>query len=485
MLIQSMTSTDTLNTKSTVQQCIKMFETGCKLIRISAPSVKAAQNLSEIKKELAKQGYNIPLVADIHFNPKAAEIAARIVEKIRINPGNFADSKKKAKRTDLTVQNELEEISSKLIPLLNVCKKHHTAIRIGVNHGSLSKRILFQHGNTPGGMVESALEYLQICRQNDFHDIVLSLKASNIITMIQSNRLMVKKMQERGWDYPLHLGVTEAGNATEGRIKSAAGIGSLLREGIGDTIRVSLTENPLHEIPVAKKIIQYAQKQPAHLETWWMERPDDTDLPLVLNNKKNMADLFVRDELAYDQMQHRYAMEKAQRSASGKLSGKLKILKASYPGLALEDIMIRATMDFTKPLITNQCDGIWIEGDEEIPADKINEIAFGILQATKRRITKTEFISCPSCARTLFDIEKLLEKVKKNTSHLKGLKIGVMGCTVNGPGEMAGADYGLVGSGKNQVTLYKGQNIQKKNIPLEKAVKELIKLIKENKEWQD
>ena len=198
-----------------------------------------------------------------------------------------------------------------------------------------------------------------------------------------------------------------------------------------------------------------------------------------------MADLFVRDELAYDQMQHRYAMEKAQRSASGKLSGKLKILKASYPGLALEDIMIRATMDFTKPLITNQCDGIWIEGDEEIPADKINEIAFGILQATKRRITKTEFISCPSCARTLFDIEKLLEKVKKNTSHLKGLKIGVMGCTVNGPGEMAGADYGLVGSGKNQVTLYKGQNIQKKNIPLEKAVKELIKLIKENKEWQD
>jgi len=340
--VQSMTNTDTMDTNATVEQAIRMIDAGCEYVRIAVPGMREAENLRNIKAELRKRGYSTPLIADVHFNPKIAELAATIVEKVRINPGNYnpADS---------------------LIPLLNICNTHHTTLRIGVNHGSLSERIMEKYGDTPEGMVESALEFARTSRDNHFHDLVLSLKASNTRVMIAANRLLVERMEAEGMDYPLHLGVTEAGAGEDGRIKSAIGIGSLLADGIGDTIRVSITEDPEFEIPVA----------------------------------------------------------------------------------------------------------------------------YGILQATGRRITKTEYIACPSCARTLFNIQETLKQIEARTSHLKGLKIAVMGCMVNGPGEMADADYGYVGSGKGKVSLYKRREIVKKGIPENEAVEELIALIKEYGDWKE
>ena len=364
--VQSMTNTDTLDTRSTLAQCVRMITAGCEYVRIAVPGIKEAENLKNIRKLLKKEGFDTPLIADVHFNPAIAELAARIVEKVRINPGTYTGKKGKPAEAGYWMEEknynrELEIISERISPLLKICRENGTALRIGVNHGSLSERIKTRFGDTPKGMVESALEFARICDFHGFSKLVLSLKASNTRVMIQSNRLLVKELKSAGMDYPVHLGVTEAGSGEDGRLKSAIGIGSLLSDGIGDTIRVSITEDPEFEIPVA----------------------------------------------------------------------------------------------------------------------------YGILQATGVRITRTEFISCPSCARTLFNIQEAVEDVKAATAHLKGLKIAIMGCIVNGPGEMADADYGYVGGAKGKVMLYKNQVLSKKNIPESNAVEELVKLIRENGDWVD
>ena len=361
--VQSMTNTDTMDTAATVEQSIRMIEAGCEYVRIAVPGMKETENLSIIKKELRKKGYPVPLIADVHYNPRIAEVAATIVEKVRINPGNYTD-KRKTQNTAFgkkaeKYQEELEKIAKRIKPLIMICKDHGTAIRIGTNHGSLSNRIMESYGDTPLGMVESAMEFVKICESYSFRNIILSMKASNTKVMISANRMLVERMKKEGMNYPLHLGVTEAGNGEDGRLKSAVGIGSLLADGIGDTIRVSITEDPEYEIPVA----------------------------------------------------------------------------------------------------------------------------YGILQASGARVTRAEFISCPSCARTLFDIQKAVEAIKAKTGHLKGLKIAVMGCIVNGPGEMADADYGYVGAGKGKVTLFKGREVVQNNLDEFIAVDALIKLIKENGDW--
>jgi (E)-4-hydroxy-3-methylbut-2-enyl-diphosphate synthase len=356
--VQSMTNTDTMDTKATVEQTLRMVDAGCELVRITAPDVKAAENLGRIKEELLRRGCEVPLVADIHFNPKAAEVAATLVEKVRVNPGNYTDRNTgKLEFTEQEYQDELKRIGERMSSLIEICKAHHTAMRIGTNHGSLSERIMSRYGNTPEGMAQSAIEFAEVCRQQDFHDLVFSMKASNVKVMIDSTRLFVNKMQGMGMDYPIHLGVTEAGDATQGRLKSAIGIGSLLLDGIGDTIRVSLTEDPEAEIPVA-----------------------------------------------YD-----------------------------------------------------------------------------ILQAAGVRITQPEYIACPSCGRTQYNIQEALQRIKAATAQFTGVKIGVMGCIVNGPGEMADADYGYVGSGEGKITLYKGRQVVKRNIDQVDAVEELVKLISESR----
>lgn len=362
IVVQSMTNTDTMDTQATVEQTLRLVEAGCEMVRITAPDVKAAQNLYNIKNELAKRGCSVPLVADIHFNPLAAETAATIVEKVRVNPGNYTDRNVgKIHFTDQEYSDELKRISEKMSRLIEICKQHGTAMRIGTNHGSLSERVMSRYGNTPEGMAQSAIEFAQVCREQDFDKLVFSMKASNVKVMVQSTRLFVEKMHSLGMDYPIHLGVTEAGDDLQGRLKSAAGIGALLVDGIGDTIRVSLTEDPVEEIPVA-----------------------------------------------YD-----------------------------------------------------------------------------ILQAVGARISKAEYIACPSCGRTQYDIQQALQKIKKRTQHLKGIKIGVMGCIVNGPGEMADAHYGYVGSGAGMITLYKGKEVVRRNIPQEEAVEALVQLIKDNGDWQE
>jgi len=363
--VQSMTNTNTLDTDATVAQAIRMINAGCEYVRIAVPGIREAENLKNIKKELHKQGYQTPIIADVHFNPNIAEISASIVEKVRINPGNYIDKKKKFEPGYWMIEknycHELDEIAKRVAPLISVCKEYGTVIRIGTNHGSLSSRIMERYGDTPEGMVESALEFTRIFRRFDFHDLVLGMKASNIKVMISANRLLVERMKAEQMNYPIHLGVTEAGSGEDGRLKSAIGIGSLLADGIGDTIRVSITEDPEYEIPVA----------------------------------------------------------------------------------------------------------------------------YSILQATGVRITKTEFVSCPTCARTLFNIQEVLERIKARTGHLKGLKIAVMGCIVNGPGEMADSDYGYVGSRKGRVTLYKSQDVIKRDVDETVALEELVKLIKENGDWKE
>jgi len=359
--VQSMTSTDTLDTDATVEQSIRMIRAGCEYVRFAVPGMREAENLRNIKSELKKRGYSVPLIADVHFNPKIAELAATLVEKVRINPGNYSTPTHKGVLSDAGYREELEKISERIAPLLRICRDHGTALRIGTNHGSLSARIMDRYGDTPRGMVESALEFARICEHHAFREIVLSMKASNTRVMIAANRLLVQRMKEEGMDYPIHLGVTEAGAGEDGRTKSAVGIGSLLADGIGDTIRVSLTEDPEFEIPVA----------------------------------------------------------------------------------------------------------------------------YNILQASGARITKTEFIACPSCGRTQFNIQQTLEKIQSRTSHLRGLKIAVMGCIVNGPGEMADADYGYVGAGRGKVMLYRKHELVRKNIDEAVAVEELIALIREYGDWKD
>ena len=601
--VQSMTTTNTMDTIATVEESIRMIEAGCELVRITAPSKKDAHNLKNIKAELVKRGYNIPLIADIHYTPNAAEIAATIVEKVRVNPGNYADKKKfeELEYTDESYTEELERIREKFTPLVKICKEYGTAMRIGTNHGSLSDRILSRYGDTPKGMVESAMEFLRICRDEDYHEIILSMKASNTRVMVQAYRLLVAEMITEGMDYPLHLGVTEAGEGEDGRIKSAVGIGTLLADGIGVTIRISLTEAPEFEIPVAKQLLSHFDEfknhekieditgAPLHSFDYVKRKTTEvlniggTNVPVVvsdfcLKEKITPASLFALGynysvpldkwhitDMAADYifvgnhdinfevpgtLRIIYNYKKWKECKKGypfltindyldekELSEKLNIVYVclidlnddlfyklktdktavlmidtyndngiaeqrklfaeliknevktpvivgrAYGNLSVAQLQLSASSDFGGLLLDGLGDGIFIAAENCGSDQSVNSLAFGILQASRTRISKTEYISCPSCGRTLFDLQETTAKIRKETSHLKGVKIGIMGCIVNGPGEMADADYGYVGTGPGKITLYKEQAVVEKNIPEEKAVTALIDLIKEHGDW--
>ena len=603
--VQSMTTTNTMDTEATVDQSIRMINAGSEYVRITAPSIKEAQNLAEIKKQLHKKGYTTPIIADIHFTPNAALEAARIVEKVRINPGNFADRKKfeHIEYTDQSYHEELERICDRFVPLVKVCKDEGCAIRIGTNHGSLSDRILSRYGDTPMGMVESAMEFIRICEDNNYHDIILSMKASNTRVMVQAYRLLVNRMDAEGMDYPLHLGVTEAGEGEDGRIKAAVGIGALMEDGLGDTIRVSLTEEPEYEIPVAQSLVtRYANRCEQDL----IQDIDSNPLrpfeyhvrasQVVQNIGGNnvprvIADLSMEEEITTDtlrQVGYTYFKEEDKwgisdfacdyihinkKSIHFKVPGTLRIIQAYsvwvknknmgiypeldakqylensnihpelnfiyttlldisvdlllklksdttavllidtnnkhgmaeqrrlfvelittncpvpviigryYGSLSLECLRLDAATDIGTLLIDGLGDGLFIAAENCGSLEKVNHIAFGILQASRTRISKTEYISCPSCGRTLFDLQETTALVQKRTSHLKGVKIGIMGCIVNGPGEMADADYGYVGTGVGQISLYRGKEVIMQNIPTSEAVDALIDLMREDGVW--
>ena len=628
--ILSMTTSNTLDTLSTVEQSIRMINAGCEYVRITAPSIKEAQNLADIKKELHKRGYKTPLVADIHFTPNAAEVAARIVEKVRVNPGNYADKKKfdQLTYTPTEYQAELERIYKKFAPLVKVCKEYGTAMRIGTNHGSLSDRIMSQYGDTPRGMVESAMEFMRMCEDMNYYNLVISMKSSNPQVMVQAYRLLVETMVAEGMNYPLHLGVTEAGDGEDGRIKSAVGIGTLLEDGLGDTVRVSLTEEPEYEIPVAQALVKrYVERKAkstkhkaeeklsafgfqlsAHNPYEYQKRETYeanafigghmvprvvVDLsaanlkdPAVLSDagylysalldKYNMAEqsvdfVYLGDALpsfnfpgnlkqlynyktwqtlanktlchpvfelseyvGESQKDHALNLVRVKPSdietadfgalpldktlvfvlETDALNGmqdqrafffKMEelgldvpvIIKRTYPATEFD---LSKTGDITSPeepvsklqlfaatdmgalLVDGFGDGIWIDAPS-VPAKIITSTAFGILQATRSRISKTEYISCPSCGRTLFDLQETTQMIRSRTSHLKGLKIGIMGCIVNGPGEMADADYGYVGAGPDKITLYRGKEVVQKNVSSANALDELIGIIKDDGNW--
>lgn len=603
--LQSMTTTLTMDTAATVAQSIRMIEAGCELVRITAPSKNEAENLANIKSELRTKGYDTPIVADIHFTPNAAEIAAGIVEKVRVNPGNYADKKKfeEIDYTDESYQAELLRIRERFTPLVLLCRKNKTAMRIGTNHGSLSDRILSRYGDTPLGMVESAMEFIRICRDNDFHEIVISMKASNTLVMVQAYRLLVNHMLRDGMNYPLHLGVTEAGDGEDGRIKSAVGIGTLLEDGLGDTIRVSLTEEPEAEIPVARMLAErylsraghpvigevpvpvdpfihtrratravvniggknvprvfmdYSQREEVKaaslfaagyhysvpLDKWnltemacdyiycgrqqihfeipgtlgiildhdvWKDLPrKERCYPLINAEQFFLAETLFHDELNFvscnvHDLSGRFLLFIAgredivlvlsttnahgmaeQRAAIFRLMNAKcdlpVIISRTYTDVNEDQFMLYSATDCGALLIDGLGDGIMISASD-IPMQRVNSTSFGILQATRTRVSKTEYISCPSCGRTLFDLQETTAKIRARTSHLKGVKIGIMGCIVNGPGEMADADYGYVGTGQGKITLYKEKNVVKKNVPEDKAVDELIELIKQGGDW--
>lgn len=603
IVVQSMTTTDTMDTEATVAQSIRMIEAGCQLVRITAPSKKEAENLANIRAELNKRGYDTPICADIHFTPNAAEIAARIVEKVRVNPGNYADKKKfeTIEYTDESYQAELDRIKERFVPLVRLCKDHGTAMRIGTNHGSLSDRILSRYGDTPLGMVESAMEFLRICEEEGFHNIVLSMKASNTQVMVQAYRLLVATMMENGMNYPLHLGVTEAGEGEDGRIKSAVGIGTLLEDGLGDTVRVSLTEDPEFEIPVAKALVerysQRAEKQkliPAYssypidsfqyfkretttalniggenvprvvadlsgkekitpanlfafgynysvdLDKWnltdlacdflfvgskqldfeipgtlgiiqnaanWQSKKERHyplfDVSSYLNTTETSSELNLvevnlaelNDELL-EQLKadksvtlvldssNEHAMPELRRAIALLEENGLKtpvIVKRHYE-LDESTFQLYSATDIGGLLVDGLGDGCWIT-NTSVSNKVLNSTAFGILQAARARTSKTEYISCPSCGRTLFDLQETTAMIRNRTNHLKGIKIGIMGCIVNGPGEMADADYGYVGTGAGKITLYKGQEVVKRNIPSDQAMDALEALIREHGDW--
>lgn len=605
--IQSMTTVDTMDTKGSVEQVIRMVEAGCEYVRITAPSVKEAQNLEAIKKELRLRGYSVPLIADIHFTPNAAELAARIVEKVRINPGNYADKKRfeEIEYTDASYDAELERIRLKFTPLVKICKEYGTAMRIGTNHGSLSDRIMSRYGDSPLGMVESALEFLRICEDLEYYDIVLSMKSSNPQVMVQAYRLLVQKLDEEGLrPYPLHLGVTEAGDGEDGRIKSAVGIGTLLEDGLGDTIRVSLTEEPEAEVPVAatlanrytfrenhksipavdhypinpfayqrratrevlnigghqvpRVIADFSTKEtvtPASLfavgynysvplDKWNIsdmacdfiycgEKMIDFEIPGTLGAILNYDTWkpYQEKERVYPMLSTREYLQGENRSLklnfiraginqlTPDLINQLKsdstavlimetenehglaeqrrmfvelmnngcevpvIVSRAYNNLTAEKLQLYSATDIGGLLIDGLGDGVMISAQNS-GGDKLsNQTAFNILQATRTRISKTEYISCPSCGRTLFDLQETTAKIRSRTYHLKGVKIGIMGCIVNGPGEMADADYGYVGSGPGRITLYRGKEVVKRNVPTANAVDELIGLIREDGNW--
>jgi len=505
--IQSMANTLTSDIEGSVAQCIKIINAGADYVRFTVPSINDVKSLAAIRQEIHKQGYTNSIIADVHFNADIALQVADHVDKVRINPGNFDDT-------------------GKFISLLEKCKAKRIALRIGVNHGSLSERIMNLYGDTPLGMAESAMEFLRICRDNNFGQVVVSMKASNVRVMVHSTRLVAKMIQEEGMNFPLHLGVTEAGEGEDGRIKSAAGIGALLADGLGDTIRVSLTEAPEAEIPVAQKIISYfADITPGpslpHLQSFPTDpfayyprktrtvaaiggnHPpivvgddpiDDHKVRLVKVGFKELTEKLVREMEGTDNHVLVYKCTNSNIQAELRwLHGKLNELKCDLPVIFRlhlherdsEDFQLKSAAFLGGSFIDGFGNGIWLTNEYPLPGGVVTSTAFGILQACRARMTRTEYIACPSCGRTHFNLMEALTRIKAATSHLKGLKIGVMGCIVNGPGEMADADYGYVGSGKGKITLYKSREIIKRGIPEENAVDELVKLIKENGDWVD
>ena len=502
ILIQSMTNTNTLDTGATVDQCIRLANAGCDIVRITAPGIKEAENLANIKSLLTEKGFELPIVADIHFNPKAAEVAAKHVEKVRINPGNYVDRNRgKTEWSETEITEARERIAERLIPLLKICNQNKTAIRIGTNHGSLSERILSLYGNTAKGMVESAMEFVRICNDYGFHDLVLSMKASNVQDMIRANLLLVEYMIKENFYYPIHLGVTEAGNGEEARIKSAAGIGSLLARGIGDTVRVSLAEMPVEEVPFGKRLVELFGRLPILVEkivasTTILKPKTDLSLkeltgtknPVVTNAQVPTADLFeIRKNELKSVSGKIFSVEVARSDFLNEkdLLPENAILKRVYQKISKNDLLIHASVDYALFLPVLKNCGIWIDNKAFSNGESLAELSLKILQGLGIRYTNAEFVACPSCGRTKFNLFDSFNKVKEKTAHLKGLQIAVMGCIVNGPGEMGDADYGYVGAGPGKVTLYKNGNPELKNIEEEFAVNELVSLIKENGDWQD
>lgn len=521
--LQSMTSTSTMDSEGSVEQIKRIVDAGGEIVRLTAQGVREAENLADISARLRAAGIDTPLVADIHFNPRAAFAAASRVEKVRINPGNFVDPGRVFKKIDYTDEEyaaEIVKIEEGLVPLLDICREHHTAIRIGVNHGSLSDRIMSRYGDTPAGMVESALEFLRVCLKHDFRDVVISIKASNVGVMVETVRRLVAAMDAEDMHFPLHLGVTEAGDAEDGRIKSAVGIGSLLADGIGDTIRVSLSEEPECEIPVAKTIVKfidglsagqpvvsveipdgYNRFAPARRQSEWSGKqpqvvgfdlqPSELATAVTVLVEDGLTDA-VADELSKDSSRIA-VLDSKDANAIGHLKSFMfamtdrgltnpVIIRRKYSGLGDDELVVAASIELGSLLLAGFADGVWLEADG-VERERLNSISLAILQATRLRISKTEFISCPGCGRTLYDLQSTLRNIKAATSHLKGLKIGVMGCIVNGPGEMADADYGYVGAAIGKISLYKGKQCIEKNIPAEEAIEHLVELIKANGDW--
>ena len=497
--IQTMANTDTNDIEASVAQAKRCLEAGTELLRYTTQGTKEAENLGKIKEALRAEGIDLPLVADIHFNANVAEVAANLVEKVRINPGNFVTGKH-GDYTDEEWNDELRRIREKLHTLLSICKDKGTAIRIGVNHGSLSPRIMSRYGNTPLGLATSCMEFIELCEQEGFTNLILSVKASNTRVMIYAVRMLVQMMDAKGKNYPLHLGVTEAGSDDEGRIKSAVGIGTLLTDGIGDTIRVSLSEAPEAEIPVARKLVDYIEKQRnnlsthilySSLKTEYSRRKSTTidkiggNNPVVIVANKQLDSLLKPDYTADEIVKLERNIEIVE-----DLSNLEELIKTDKPIIVkkqfeiddLETLQIHAAAFFGPMLIDGLIDGIWLSNkSNNITDEQINDIAFEILQSSRCRISKTEYTSCPSCGRTKFDLPKVVRQVKEATQGFVGLKIAVMGCIVNGPGEMADADFGYIGAGMGKVSLYKGQECVMKNIPEEEAIDKLLELINSSK----
>lgn len=530
--LQSMTNTNTNDVEGSVAQIERIVDAGADIVRLTAQGTREALALKEIEAGIHADGYNVPLVADIHFNAAVADVAAGIVEKVRINPGNYVDpgrTFKKLEYTDEEYAQEIQKIRQRFIPFLDICRENKTAIRIGVNHGSLSDRIMSRYGDTPAGMVESCMEFLRICVEQQFMDVVISIKASNTSVMVRTVRLLVQAMDKEDMHFPLHLGVTEAGDGEDGRIKSAVGIGALLADGIGDTIRVSLAEDPEAEVPVARMLVDYITGRVGHFNIIGpkvaIERYNPVDPqrfqscavgPLgggqpvcVVGGTRYGADICIAgilsyniDELCTDDSILDYLLQHPELPVIARADNHNPIgaWRAFIFGMreygcknpiilsrdycfcqTWEEVQLCAAADFGVMLIDQLADGIVIQ-HPTFPQQQRVELAFSILQAARARFTKTEYIACPSCGRTLFDLQSTLARIKEATAHLKGLKIGVMGCIVNGPGEMADADYGYVGAGPGRVSLYKGKQCIEKNIPAENAVQRLLEFIKADQE---
>ncbi len=478
--LQSMTNTDTLDTSSSVAQCIKIIEAGADYVRLTAQGAREASNLENIKKELRKAGFRTPLIADIHFNPEAALIAARLVEKIRINPGNYADKRASFIKVELDQKEydeELERIHKRLLPLIGVCRQYGTVIRVGVNHGSLSDRIMTRYGNTPEGMAVSAMEFIRIFRAENFHNLVLSMKSSDTAVMVASTKRLVESMSEGGFAYPLHLGVTEAGEGEDGRIRSAAGIGALLAEGIGDTVRVSLSEEPWKEIPVVQEIVSFI--------TGGKGRETEPSGPLSFRErdaayKPEVLSLEKETFISEDGTTYTGAMTTVTGNILPVMSSREDEKLVIHAHFSVDDpvkLGIDAAALLGRYFIMRQADGLCISNTGKVQGDDLKNLSLSILQATEARITRTRYISCPTCGRTKFDLPSVVREVKAITSHFCGLKIAVMGCVVNGPGEMAGADYGLVGAGSGKVHIYRGNIPVLKNVPVKDAALQLVSLI--------